>query len=708
MHFTLKITATVVFIAYSFGLRAQITYPETPRIPVVNTYHGTEVTDEYQWLELENNQEVKDWAAAQNEVSEKYLRKMLRSNDVEEQMNRFMFRRSGKYEGENLSSLAKNSFYFTMYYPDYETTPSLYYRKGFNGKDKVLINSDAISEKDEIILRSYSTSKDKQYLAYQYSRNGSDWTEIKVVEPQGRKHHPDLLTNTRNSGIYWLNNGFFYTRIPEASMTGKTVLPEIRYHVLGQEQAQDQLIFKTNDDKEFLSMFRASKEDLYVIRKEDFKKKTYSYYYLDPEKTQLAFRPLLLNIPYEMLFSHYLDGSLIALTSIENNTHLVSIPLETPQKLKVISPNYQDAVYKDHVIVENRVIMAYQGQENDILVLLDTQGNVQKELPLPAGLSVSDLDYREEFGEFLFSMESYTIPNVLYKLDLEKFEYEIVEQTQVNFDFKDYKFANTVFTSHDGTKIPIFIVYKGELKKDGSTPFLMKTYGGYGLLGSPTYEPGGVYFIENGGAFAYVHVRGGGKLGKDWWEGGQRLNKKNSYLDFVAAAEFLVQEGYSSPKNIAITGASHGGLVTAAAALTRPDLFGAAAVDVGVLDMLRFENFSVGATATNLAEFGSVENKEEFEYLYSYSPYHTIEEGTDYPSMLLLTGTHDNRVPPFHSYKFAARLQNNPGQKNPVLLWTQNQTGHSGATNMTDRLRENSFIYGFLFSELEKNQKEEL
>jgi len=611
-----------------------------------------------------------------------------------------MFRKKGEYEGNELTSAAKDSYYFTIYYPGIENTPSLFYRKGFRGKEKVLVNSEAISTRDEIILRNYSTSKDDKYLAYQYSRNGSDWMEIKVVEPEGRKHHSDVILDSKHSGVYWLGEGFFYTRYPHDSLTGKSIFPEIRYHLLGQPQEKDQLILKATDDKEFFSIFRSPNEDMYVIQREDFNRKTYSYYFLDPAKTQLSFRPLLLNIPYDIRFVHYDKNALIAVAGIRNNTHLVSIPLDQPQSLRILSPNYQDAFYKSHVVLEDRIVMSFQGPKNDIITVLDFDGKVLKELPMPAGLSVANLEYKEEFDEFLFGLQSYTIPEVLYRLDLDTYEYEIVEQTQVNFDFRDYKFTDTFFSSHDGTQVPVFIVYKKELKKDGSTPFLLKTYGGYGKLGSPAYDPGVVHFLENGGAFAYIHVRGGGKLGNDWWEAGKRLNKKNSYLDFISAAEYLVKEGFTSPKKIAITGSSHGGLVTAAAAITRPDLFGAAVVDVGVTDMLRFENFSVGAISTNIGEFGSVKNKADFENLYSYSPYHNIKEGVNYPSMLITTGTHDNRVPPFHSYKFAARLQNNPGQTNPVLLWTQEQTGHNGASNMTDHLKENSFIYGFLFSEL--------
>jgi prolyl oligopeptidase len=379
---------------------------------------------------------------------------------------------------------------------------------------------------------------------------------------------------------------------------------------------------------------------------------------------------------------------------------LVAIDPKDPGNWKILSPSYENAILTGQEILDDKVLLSYHGAVNDFIIAVDFEGKVLNELSITAGLSLSSMDFNKDSKRFIYSVESYTIPRVLYKLDMENFTSELYDKTKVNFDFKDYKFRKTTFKSHDGVEVPIFIVFKDELKTDGSTPFLLKTYGGYGNIGTPRYDPGIVYFLENDGAFAYVNVRGGGKLGNSWWEDGKNLNKKNAFLDFIGASEFLIDKGYTSPKKIAITGGSHGGLVMGAAITMRPDLYGAAAIDVGALDMLRFENFTIGATNTNLSEFGSVNNLDEFENLLSYSPYHNIDYTQSYPSTLIMTGKYDDRVPPLHSYKFTALMQNNPNQKNPVLLWTQDHTGHYGASNIEDKLLENSYKYGFLLNEL--------
>ena len=322
----------------------------------------------------------------------------------------------------------------------------------------------------------------------------------------------------------------------------------------------------------------------------------------------------------------------------------------------------------------------------------------------PEGLSVSSLNFSEEFNKFYFKLSSYTVPPVTCQLDLENYSFEYLGKVEVGFDAKRYKFLRKNFTSQDGTKVPMFIVYKDSLPKNGNTPFLLNTYGGYGQIAKPNYKPGVIYFIENGGAYAYIHVRGGGELGEKWREAGKKLNKKNSILDFTSAAEFLIDEGYTKPKKIAITGGSHGGLIIAAAIIQKPELFGAAVIDVGVTDMLRFENSAVGSTFTNINEFGSVSNELEFNNLLSYSPYHNIDSKVNYPSMLIVTGSDDTRVPPYHSFKFAAKLQSNPEQKNPILLWTQDNTGHFGANEANSIIKENAFIYGFLMEELKKEK----
>jgi len=472
------------------------------------------------------------------------------------------------------------------------------------------------------------------------------------------------------------------------------------YHKLDTPQQDDSMVFEAVNKNEFLSLFNSEDEDFYIVKRENYEEKTYSFYYLDSYVNGLKFNTLFEDSTYDLNIINYKDNIVFAKAIINGQEHIICFSKDEPKKWKNLTPNYENAVLTGYEFLENNIILSYQSLQNGIITKIDYEGNVLNELATPKGLTIGGLKYHNAFKKFFFTLSSYTIPPVQYKLDLELFKYEVVGKTEVSFDPKNYKFSQRYFTSFDGTQVPMFIVFKDSLKTDKNTPFLLKTYGGYGTKSFPRYDPGVVYFLENGGAFAYVNIRGGGELGVNWWENGKKLNKTNGIKDFIAASEYLIEQGYTKPKKIAITGTSHGGLIIAASAIMRPDLFGAAVVDVGVLDMLRFENFTVGATSTNLSEFGTVTNLQDFKNLYSYSPFHNINNAINYPSMLIVTGNHDDRVPPLHSYKFAGRLQNNPSQINPILLWTQNNTGHFVSNKLVDKVEENSYIYGFLFHEL--------
>ena len=611
-----------------------------------------------------------------------------------------MYKNISGYEGLMDKENYKDKYFFRLMYSGINVPPSIYYKKGLSGSYEHLISPTSISRKDLIILGYYKASKNDNFLAYQYSRNGSDWNEIKIVQIKKRRFFNDIIKHTKFSDINWFGQGFFYKKFPFDSISGKTIFPKIMYHKLDTPQEQDSMVFEASNENEFLSLFNSEDEDFYIIKKENYEDKTYSFYYLDSYVNGLEFNILFENSKYDLNVISYKNNVVFAKAIINGYEHIISFSKNEPKKWKILTPKYENAVLTGYEFLENNIILSYQSLQNGIITKVDYEGNILNELATPQGLTIGGLEYHNGFKKFFFTLSSYIIPSVQYKLDLELFKYEIVGKTEVGFDPKNYKFSQRFFTSFDGTQVPIFIVFKDSLKTDKNTPFLLKTYGGYGTKGFPRYDPGVVYFLENGGAFAYVNIRGGGELGVNWWESGKKLKKINGIKDFISASEYLIEQGYTRPKKIAITGSSHGGLITASSAIMRPDLFGAAVIDVGVLDMLRFENFTVGATSTNLSEFGTVTKYEEFKNLYSYSPFHNINNAINYPSMLIVTGNHDDRVPPLHSYKFAGRLQNNPSQINPVLLWTQNNTGHYGANKLGDKVEENSYIYGFLFHEL--------
>lgn len=692
----------VIILLFPFCAASQIQYPASPIKSITDIYHGTKIIDDYRWLEDQNNDSVVDWVKEQNEVSIKYLNKLTRPEETNASINKYMYSDYGNYDGQIKRTDMDDKIFFRYFVTSTNSARSLYYKRGIEGNWKPLVSSTELStRKDRINISFFKPSKNNNLIAYQYNRNGSDWKEIRIVKIHKRMHYQEVLKNTITHDIVWLRNGFFYKKYAFDSINAKRGKPDIMFHNVGTKQEDDKLMFKSYSEFEEIDIYGEKSEKLFIVKKRNLKNNTFYYYTLDPSRPEFTFKPFLLRTAFDLDFIAYKGNQVYVLTTVNNKIKLVAIDINDPTKFKVLSPDFEESELDEIEMMDDKIVLSYYSPlGSSALVMIDYNGNVINHVELPKGLSISSLVYSNAYAEFFFFLESYTIPEVLYKLDLKTFEYEMVEETKVNFDFKGYKFIQQTFQSSDDTEVPIFIVFKDSLKQDGKTPFLLKTYGGYGSTNKPSYDSGIVYFIENGGAFAYVDIRGSGGLGNEWWYNGRGLNKKNGINDFISAAEYLIERKYTSPKKIGIIGASHGGLITAAALTQRPDLFGSAVIDVGVLDMLRAENFTAGAHRVNIKEFGTVNDSTQFKNLLSYSPYHNIKKEVDYPSTLVITGDYDNRVPPLHSYKFAAKLQNNPSQKNPIILWTQEKTGHYGADNMYDFLKEKSFIYGFLFHEL--------
>lgn len=693
MKYTLFLSIIALF--FISNTQAQIEYPQTPKKEKIFKYHNTQVKDDYYWLESMKNVDVKNWVEEQNSFSLKFLNKLKNKYNIESEMN-FLMYRNYDVVGEEMNHVnLKDKNYFKIFYTGYDSPTAIYFKKGTDGEYKKLVSNISIRKKGDVFFNYYKASKNENLLAYQYSLNNSDWKEIGIVQIKERKYFKDVVKNTKTSEIYWKGKGFFYKFYPFDSLTGKSILPKIKYHVVGTKQENDFLLYETKKEKEFISIFGSKDEENFFLKIEDFETKQYSYYHIETSGN-LSLNPLLESIPYNIRLLKIINETVFAFVTIKNSKRLISFPKNSPKQWKFISPIYNNGVITDYEFFKDKIAISYQTLKSDVIAVIDYNGKVLGELATPEGMSVSGLRYLKEFEKFFFNMESFIVPNVSCKLNLVDYSYQIKGESIVNVDYKKYDFKREFITANDGTLIPICIVFKDSLKTDGSQPLLLKTYGGYGTITQQNFSGGINYFLENGGVFVYSYVRGGGELGPYWWKNGKNLNKKNTISDFINTAEYLIAKGYTSANKLAVTGGSHGGLVVAASVIQRPDLFGSAVIDKGVLDMLRFENFSVGATSTNLAEFGSVTNEEEFNNLYSYSPYHTIKNDVNYPPMLIITADSDYRVPPFHSYKFTAKLQERNAQKNPILLWTQEEASHSGANKIFDNLEENIYKYGFL------------
>ncbi len=662
-------------------------FPSTMYRPELNTYHGYQVVDGYQWLEKNNTAIVDIWVDQQTQFSLKTLKKYANRNNSINLINRYSARERRWNSHQNLNFNSNSQTNFRLFYDDLFSAPSIYFRKNTFNKFRVLVDPRDISKEDNIMITSFVPSKDEAYLAYSYTRGGSDWREIKVKSTLDFNSPIETIENVKFSNITWYQDGFFYKKYQDDG----NVSPSIYYHKLFNDQDQDSLIFKSRNPRDELYIKGDPDEEFYFLEIENTQTRTFSYLYYDTRLSNNAFKMLHYKIDHSLSFVDFIDDRIVAKASINNLGQLITFGVDTPNAFKVITPEIGLAQMIDFEIIEDKIVIAYQELSQPYFVIISLDGEIIKRIDLPDGVSVSSMSYQKATKTFNFMMESYIIPSVICELDLTTYDYQIIERTGVNFEFQAYNFSIQKFPSKDGTIIPIFIVHKGELSSEKARPFLLDVYGGHGVISVPNYDPKVIYFIEEGGTYGFVHARGGGELGFDWWNAGRNDLKQNTVDDVISAAKYVKEKGYAS--KIGITGASHGGLIAASSMCQEPQLFDAAVIRVALLDMLKYEQFSIGTKW--IKEFGSVADSLSFLNLASISPYHLIKTKSKYPAVLLTTSKQDDRVVPMHTYKFGAALQN-VDDPSTTLIWSQPSAGHSGASDVISQQDEDAYISGFL------------
>lgn len=664
-------------------------YPAAKRVPVVDTFYNKYiVTDEYRWLEDIHNPEVVDWLEAQNRLSKSYCEKASNQNSTYTSIDQYSYT-----EFHHPQKDGNYYFYYAIY--DLTAAPVLVYKSDIKDDGDILVNPTYISKTDKISLKGHAISKDSKYLAYLYSRNGSDWGELNVVSIKDKIQLKDHLENLKFTNIAWKDDGFFYSTYPRTDQFSEAIGQQVYYHKLGTDQKDDQLIFKKKNPRIHFSFQTTSDERFFLLTENDEDLNIYNIYCLDYQSAEPFLKPLLMKTKMGINFIDSHDGKLIATTTHKaNNGAIVEIDPANPYKWRSIATEFTNALLLDVIPLKEKIIARYQYNHHPIVAVLNYDGETLYKLELPVASSVGGFSGNADDEEFLFTFNSYTIPPVVYKFNINTYERTLTEQTTVTFDIKNIEYKEVEYISKDSTKVPMYLVYKKGLKLDGNNPTLLSAYGGFGIVETPNYDPSTVYFIMKGGVMAYANIRGGGDYGEKWAQHGRGRYKQNSFDDFISAAEYLINSGYTNPSRLASTGGSNGGLVVAAAAIQRPDLFKAVIPVVGVFDMIRFERFTVGAFHKD--EYGTVTDSLGFLNLRSYSPYFNIKEDVNYPAMLIVTSDNDDRVPPFHSYKFAARLQSRKSQINPVYLRIEKDAGHNGANTFMRRIRTEADIYGFI------------
>ena len=707
--------ALAIFLCH-YSYTQNIEYPVAEKKTVTETFFQIyQVDDGYRWLEEVDSPETLLWLEEQRKISDKYLSKAVNRTDSKTSIDKYgttdwefplvlgEYYFQYAYYSSKMAGIGGELIYFTDAGKDFRV-PALFYKNDLNAQSDLLVDPNYISQSDRIRLKNLAISEDSKYLAYQFSRNGSDWAEAKVVNLENGQHLKDHLLDLRFSNLAWSGDGFYYSTYPKTDKFGKAIGQQLYYHKLGTDQSEDELVFKRkNPTIEFTSQVTSDRRFL-VIEEENPDHGVRNIFYIDFESEQKSLKPLLMNFKYWLNIRDSHDGKFIATTTYQkDNQYIIEIDPANPGAWKEIVPAYDEANMVSLETFRDRILVEFRTEQNPFLVVYDYQGEILDDYELPPASDIIGMRGNWGDDEILLGFESYTIPPVCIKYNIKTFHTEVVQQTSVAFDWDKIFTEEIRCTTDDGIEIPMTIVHKKGLSLDGSNPTILKAYGGFGASSAPEFNPGIIHFIMDGGVFVFAKIRGGGDKGVEWMEDGMGRKKQNSIYDFISVAEYLIAEGYTNPKKLSATGSSHGGLVVAAAAMQRPELFEAVVPVVAPLDMLRFEEFTVGQFHKD--EYGTVTDSTDFTCILAYSPYQNIREDINYPSMLVVTAENDDRVPPFNSYKFVAALQNRQAQQNPVLLKVEEDAGHYGALTKSGILQERADIFGFIMYELMKKKK---
>ena len=686
------IASTIV--SQSCNQQQKINYPETKKTDVTDNYHGTQVADPYRWLENDTSAETAAWVEAQNKVTFGYLEQIPFREQIKNRITKIW-----DYPKYSVT-FKKGNRYFYFKNDGMQNQSVLYVQESLEAEPKVLLDPNKFSDDGTVALSNYDISKDGKYLAYGISRGGSDWNEIMVMEVENGNKLDDHLKWIKFSGISWKNDGFYYSRYDEpkgSELSGKNEFHKVFYHKIGTPQSEDKLVF---ENKNFpLRNYYASTTDdeRFLILYESDTTKGNALHYMDLSAKNPQFATIVADFDNEHVVIDNIDGNLLVRTNFNAPKYrLVLIDPANPAKenWKIILPEEQE-VLEGITLIGGKIVAEYMKDACSKAYIYDMEGKKLDELNLPGIGTLGGLNGHKDDNVAFYGYSSFTFPSTIYKYDIEKNESVIYRDPQVDFDASLYETKQIFYESKDGTKVPMFIVHKKGLEMNGKNPTLLYGYGGFNISMTPGFSTSRLILLEQGGVFAMANLRGGGEYGEEWHLAGTKERKQNVFDDFIAAAEYLIQNGYTSPDFLAINGGSNGGLLVGACMIQRPDLFRVALPAVGVMDMLRYHQFTIGWAW--VSDYGSSENAGDFAYLIKYSPLHNLKKGTCYPATMVTTADHDDRVVPAHSFKFAATLQEAQSCNNPVFIRIETKAGHGAGKPTTKIIEELADFYSFIF-----------
>lgn len=688
---------TMAAIAAQGFAQSPIAYPKTKTVNQVDEYFGVKVADPYRWLEDDNSAETAAWVEAENKVTQDYISKIPFRNALKEKMMKLQnyekmgipFKHHGKYFFYKNNGLQNQSVLYEM--------------NSLDGTPREVLDPNKLSDDGTVALKSVDFSKDGRYMAYTISRSGSDWNEIYVKDMKEGKMLDDHIVWAKFTNASWQGDGFYYSAYdaPKSELSSKNEYQKVYYHKLGTPQSQDELVFRSFEEPLMFHMAYVSEDERFVYM---YQSGGDGNVLLVKDTKSENPRFIRLNNSYDYNFSPVGNDDKRIYIYTNENAPMAKVLVFDIDNLGVGKGREfiaeGDAMLKSlQMAAKNHFIVNYEKDAASHAYLLDMQGKNLGEILLP-GIGTAGFSSSEDTDEVFYNFTSYTTPGSIYSYDMATGKSKLFWKPNVKFDSDRYITEQVFYTSKDGTRVPMFITHKKGMKLNGKNPTLLYAYGGFNISLTPSFNVNRIPFLENGGVYVVANIRGGAEYGDKWHRDGTKMKKQNVFDDFIAAAEYLIANKYTSSEKLAIQGGSNGGLLMGAVTNQRPDLFRAVIAQVGVMDMLRYHLFTVGWNWAS--DYGrSDDSKEMFEYLRVYSPLHNIKnDGTKYPAILVTTGDHDDRVVPAHSFKYAATLQAANTGDQPKLIRIDSKAGHGSGKPISKIIDEAADYYAFMMKNL--------
>ncbi len=689
----------------AFGLAVagdtRMKYPETKKIDHVDEYHGTKVPDPYRWLEddVRQSKEVAAWVEAQNKVTTAFLESIPQRDGIKKRLTELW-----NYEKFGVPAKVGGRYVYSKN-DGLQNQSVLYVIETLTSEPRVLIDPNSWSKDGTVALASTSFSDDGKFLAYSVAEAGSDWNTWRILEVDSGRLLTDELRWVKFSGVSWTKDsrGFFYSRYDEpkegAAFQSLNKNQKVFYHRVGSSQADDVLVYKRPDQPDWGFQNSVTDDGRYLV---------ITTWKGTDDKYRITYKDLLepFGMPIDLIDNFDNEYSLIGndgpvfyfQTDLEApRKRVIAIDTRKPHLLKELIPESKETLVGVNILA-NQFVATYLKDAKTQVKLFGLDGRFVREVEFPGIGAAAGFGGKREDTETFYSFSSFATPSNIFRYDLLTGKSEVFRKTNVKFNPDDFEVTQVFYKSKDGTKVPMFLAHKKGLKKDGSNPTLLYGYGGFNISLTPNFSVSRLAWMEMGGVFAVPNLRGGGEYGEEWHQGGTKLNKQNVFDDFIAAAEWLIDNKYTSTPKLAIQGGSNGGLLVGACMTQRPDLYGACLPAVGVMDMLRFHKFTAGRFWVD--DYGSADDPEQFKAIFAYSPYQNLKPGKKYPATMVTTADTDDRVVPGHSFKFAAALQAAQAGDSPTLIRIETRAGHGAGKPTSKIIEEVSDQWAFLVKSL--------